>query len=1555
MPNEEAKLRDYLNRVMTDLRQTRGRLRAAESREQEPIAIVGMACRFPGGVKSPEELWRLVADGRDAMSGFPTDRGWDLDRLYDPDPDQLGTSYATEGAFLADAADFDAAFFGISPREAVAMDPQQRLLLETAWEVFERAGIDPTSVKGSRTGVFVGAIATDYAVVLQQSPADVEGYRTGTTGSVMSGRISYVFGLEGPAVTLDTACSSSLVALHLGCQALRRDECSLALAGGATVMSTPVGFVEFSRQRGLAADGRCKAFAAAADGTGWGEGVGLLLLERLSDAERNGHPVLAVVRGSAVNQDGASSGLSAPNGPSQQRVIRNALAAARLSASDVDAVEAHGTGTTLGDPIEAQALLATYGQDRPAGRPLWLGSVKSNLGHTQAAAGVLGVMKMVLAMRAGVLPPTLHVDAPTPEVDWSAGAVSLLTQPQEWAVNGRPRRAGVSAFGISGTNVHMILEEYAGPAVEPAATASAATASVPDAVAVPWVLSARSPHALRAQAERLRSVVETDPELRLADIGFSLVTTRAALRHRAVVVVPSREAGQAGLAALAAGEPAANLVTGVVRPDARRVVFVFSGQGSQWAGMGLELARSSPVFAARLRECGEALAPHTGWSLLDVLGDEEALGRVEVVQPALFAVMVSLAELWRYHGVEPAAVVGHSQGEIAAACVAGALSLEDAAKVVALRSAALVGLSGRGGMVSVSLPADEVGQRIAAWDDRLSVAAVNGPATVIVSGEPEALDELLAGCEADGVRARRVAVGYASHSAQIDTIRDQLSEALAGVSPQAATVPMVSTVTGDWVDPSTLDASYWFDNLRRTVRFHEAVQRLQDEGYGLLVECSPHPVLAVGIPDTPAVGSLRRDDGGPARFLTSLAEAYLHGVAVDWRLAGRRVDLPTYAFQRQRFWLQPTTQADAVELGLQPTAHPLLGAVVALADGGVVLTGRLSARSHPWLADHTVAGTVLVPGTALVELAVRAGDEVGCGHLEELTLELPLALPEQGGVQVQVSVGETDGSGRRPVTLASRREDQAEHADWTRHASGVLAGSADPPAFDLAEWPPPGAQQVPTEGFYAGLAAGGYGYGPAFQGLRAAWRRGDEVFAEVVLPEEQRADAARYGIHPALLDAALHGWAAGPVAGGGLRLPFAWTGVTLHATGATALRVRLAAAGADAVSVQAADASGQPVFHAGSLVSRAVSPAQLLAARDTRFDALFRVDWVPVPAQPLAPASNVEMFRCPPAAGGDLAHAVREVTAGVLEVLQATAAPRLAILTRAGELAHAAVPGLVRSAQTEQPDRFVLVELDGDDESMLGAALAAGEPELRVRGGQVLAPRLARADSGGAALVPPAGPWRLDTTGTGTLEGLALLPAPQVQQPLGEGQVRVAMRAAGLNFRDVLVGLGMVPGQVGMGAEGAGVVVDVGPGVSGVAPGDRVLGLVVDAFGPTALADHRALARMPEGWSFVQAASVPIVFLTAYFGLVDVGRLRAGEKVLVHAGAGGVGMAAVQLARHLGAEVYATASPAKWDTLRALGLDDEHIASSRDLAFAGRFPVMDVVLSSLAGQFVDAS
>ncbi|GAA0401711.1 type I polyketide synthase [Streptomyces luteireticuli] len=1019
MANEE-KLLENLKWVTNELRQAHRRLRDIEAEQQEPVAVVGMACRFPGGVRSPEDLWRLLADGADAIGPFPDDRGWDLEGLYDPDPDKPGTSYARDGGFLSGATEFDPAFFGISPREALAMDPQQRLLLETSWEVFERAGIDPASLKGEQAGVFVGSNGQDYGSLLLTGAEELEGHLgTGSAASVASGRLSYTFGLEGPAVTVDTACSSSLVALHLAVQALRSRECSLALAGGVTVMATPNAFIDFARQRGLSADGRCKAFAAAADGTGWGEGVGMLLVERLSDARKNGHQVLAVVRGSAVNQDGASNGLTAPNGPSQQRVIRAALANARVAADEVDAVEAHGTGTTLGDPIEAQALLATYGRERADGRPLYLGSVKSNIGHTQAAAGVAGVIKMVMAMREGVLPRSLHIDEPTPHVDWSSGGVELLTESREWPGTGRPRRAAVSSFGVSGTNSHVIVEQAPEPGddgPEGGGPENGATGVGAAPAVLPWALSAKHDTALREQAARLRAHVEARPDVAPVDIAHSLVTARSAFGHRAVVLGGDRGELLAGLAALAAGEPAANVVEGVAHGPGK-TAFVFPGQGSQWAGMAQELLDTAPAFAARMTECEKALSAFTDWSLTGVLRGAEGapgLDRVDVVQPVLWAVMVSLAEVWRSYGVRPSAVVGHSQGEIAAAVVSGALSLEDGARVVALRSRAIEALAGRGGMVSVPLPVDGVRELIARWDGRVSVAAVNGPTSVVVSGEVAALDELMAHCEAEDIRARRIPVDYASHSAVVEEIRERILEVLAPVVPLKPEVPFFSTVTGEWLTDAATDADYWYRNLRRTVELEGAVRSLTEQGFRCFVEVSPHPVLTVPLRETAeaagdepvaVAGTLRRDLGGLRQFLTSLAEVQVRGVTPDWDAvlgdcARRRVDLPTYAFRRQRIW--PERVADDAPGG----GRVVLTAGADEADPG--LGGKLAGMTG---AERTRALLDLVRGHTAAVLGHAGAESVGAGQAFK-----ELGFDSLTAVALRNRIGEATGL-QLPATL----------------------------------------------------------------------------------------------------------------------------------------------------------------------------------------------------------------------------------------------------------------------------------------------------------------------------------------------------------------------------------------------------------------------------------------------------------------------------------------------------------------------------------------------------------
>ncbi|WP_189712103.1 type I polyketide synthase, partial [Streptomyces phaeofaciens] len=1332
----------------------------------EPVAIVGMACRFPGGVDSPESLWRLVSRGEDAVSGFPDNRGWDVESLYDPDPDAPGRSYVREGGFLHDADRFDADFFGISPREALAMDPQQRLLLETAWEAFERAGIDPTTLRGSRGGVFVGAMAQDYGPRMHEADERVHGHvLTGTTVSVLSGRLAYVFGLEGPAVTVDTACSSSLVALHQAVRSLRRGESTLALAGGVAVMAAPGMFVEFSRQRGLAPDGRCKAFAASADGTAWAEGVGVLVLERLSDARRHGHRVLAVVRGSAVNQDGASNGLTAPNGLAQQKAVRAALADAGLTPADVDAVEAHGTGTRLGDPIEAQALLATYGQDRPAERPLWLGSLKSNIGHAQAAAGVGGVIKMVLALKHGLLPRTLHVDEPTPHVDWTTGAVSLLTEQRPWPDTDRPRRAAVSSFGISGTNAHVILEQA--PEAEPDATAPVATSPV-----VPLVLSAHDPRSLRAQAERLGDFLrENAPDARL--VAGELTQGRAVLAHRAVVVGGDQEQLLAGLDALATGGEDPGLVTG--HGEAGRPVFVFPGQGSQWTGMAVELLDTCAVFAESIAACEAALASHVEWSLSEVLRRGEPLNRVDVVQPALFAVMVSLAAVWRSLGVEPAAVVGHSQGEIAAAVVAGALSLDDGAKIAALRSRAILKLAGHGGMVSLPLSSKDATELLKRWPDRISIAALNGPSTTVVAGDATALDELLTHCETEGVHARRIDVDYASHTAHVEAIESDLAEALKGITPRTSTVPFYSTVTGEPIDTAKLHAGYWYTNLRQTVLLEPTLKRLTEDGHTSYLECSPHPVLVPAIDETTeghVTGTLRRDEGGWQRLLTSAAHLHTHGTPITWPTSHtHHIDLPTYPFQRNRYWLETTPSAT----GAEPTGHPLLTLTTTLPDLTDLRTGRLTPDTHTWLTDHAVHGTPLVPGTAVLDLALHAAGHTGAPYVEELTLHAPLPLHPGESQTLQLITTPPDPiTGHRTLTLHST----TDHRTFTHHATAALT-PLPAPAAAIRPWSE--AEQkvlAPVEGLYERLAEAGFGYGSAFRGLRSRGRLGADVVAEVRLPDELREDAGRFGVHPALLDAALHACLPDGTDGTeDVRLPFAWSGVTLHATGADTLRVRLSPAGPDAVSLAAFDEAGQLAVSVASVTLRAVTAERFRAAvRAQRQEPLYEVRWTALPTEGVGTGAGAAVLVGPAFAGlpapsypdlpalvadggavpstvvvgcrggaDEVPVAVHEVLVRALELLREWLADdrfadgRLVLVTRGAvavrdgedvsDLAAAAVWGLVRSAQSEHPGRLVVADVDDDPESFRALTafvdrVGAAEPQLAVRAGEVFGARL---------------------------------------------------------------------------------------------------------------------------------------------------------------------------------------------------------------------------------------
>ncbi|NEB41123.1 type I polyketide synthase [Streptomyces sp. SID14515] len=1361
----------------------------ATGKSDEPIAIVGMACRFPGGVGSPDDLWDLVTAGTDAMGPFPADRGWNAEGI---------------GGFVHDVTEFDPAFFGISPREAMAMDPQQRLLLEVSWEALERAGIDPTGLKGSPTAVMAGASAVDYAALVANSTHGDDGFAmSGNSGSIISGRISYTLGLEGPALTIDTGCSSALVALHTAAGSLRSGECSLALAGGVAVMATPVAFAEFERQDGLAGNGRCKAFSDDADGTGWGEGAGMLVLERLSDARRNHHPVLAVIQGSAVNQDGASNGITAPNGPSQQRVIRQAVANAQLTPHDIDVVEAHGTGTRLGDPIEAQALLATYGQDRE--HPLWLGSVKSNIGHTQAAAGAAGVIKMVQALRHGVLPRTLHVEEPSRHVDWAAGSVELLTEQRLWPDTGRPRRAGVSAFGISGTNAHLILEQ-APVSPEPEADT--------DAPIPPILLSARTPGALRAQARELLAHLGDRPAAPLRALARSLAVGRAGWEHRAAVVTPDREALRRALTGLAEGRAEPELIRG--RAGEGRLAMLFSGQGAQRAGMGKELYAQLPAFAAALDAVCAELDPRLRTVLFapEDSPDGLLLHRTGYAQLGLFAVEVALFRQLESWGVRPDYVLGHSVGEIAAAHVSGILSLADAAALVSARARLMQELPSGGAMLAAQAGEAEVAELLDAHGHELSLASVNGPRAVVLSGTAAAVAAAEAILSGQGKRTKRLRVSHAFHSALMEPMLADFTETLTGLSFAPPRIPIVSNLTGLLADDHMATPDYWVEHVRRTVRFADGVATLAQRGVTTYLEVGPDGTLTAlaeeCVPSPEAhrfTAAQRRGRPEADALFTALGHLYTVGTAIDWpsvhQTTGHLVDLPTYPFQHQRFWpsVRPGGTADLNAVGLAADGHPLLGAAVALPDsGGLLHTGRLSVDGQPWLVGHAVGGRPLLPGTAYVDMVLHVGAQAGCDRIDELTLEAPLLLPEHGGTAIQVALGAPNESGRRPVTVHAQLDSTGPEQSWQRLAAGTLsAAPAEAPAdAGLASWPPPGAVQLPIEGGYERFAAWGLEYGWPFTAVRSLWRRDTELFAELQLDS---VDVSGYGLHPALLDAALQALGLDPAATEAAGVPFTWSGVTLHATGATALRARLTS-GDNGLRVDLADNAGGPVATVQSLALRPMSAEHVSSA--ARQGSLLQLEWVPVPAAaaPATPepwvflgsgllppglplvqyddlrdmARAVKAGMAPPpvvvlpcaGSGAQPPATVDAATQQALKAIQEWLADgvfdrsRLVVVTRGAvgdiqDLAAAAVWGLVRTAQSEHPGRIILVDLDSDSHRALPAAVATAcavdEPQIAVRDNVLLVPRLLPVRATAASAQPvwdPAGAV-LVTGATGAL------------------------------------------------------------------------------------------------------------------------------------------------------------------------------------------------------------
>ncbi|MFD9464720.1 SDR family NAD(P)-dependent oxidoreductase [Streptomyces sp. NPDC060027] len=1511
-------------------------------RRDDDIAIISMACRFPGGADDPEALWRLLAAGEDAVGEVPAGR-WDTQGLYDPDPEATGKAYTLRGGFLTGIDRFDATFFGISPREAAAMDPQQRLLLQTGWEAIERAGIVPETLNGSSTGVYVGLYDSGY---LASAPLDrLDGHvGTGSASSVASGRIAYTLGLQGPAVTVDTACSSSLVALHLAARALAGGECDLALAGGATLLVTPRGHVEFSRLRGLSPSGRCSPFSTEADGVVWAEGCGLVLLKRLADARRDGDRVLAVVKGSAINQDGRSQGLSAPNGPAQERVLRAALGDAGLRPDDLDYVEAHGTGTRLGDPIEGRALASVFGPGRPADRPLGVGSLKSNIGHTQAAAGIGGVIKTVLSLGHERLPASLHAETPTEHVDWADGGLRVHSGAEAWPRrDDRVRRAGVSAFGISGTNAHVVLEEAPEDLIRPAATPTPtaapsptaaptpASASAPTPTAAPtptpvrprtaepalFPLSARTLPALRGQAARLLDALAAPPRPALPDVAGTLTHHRTHFEHRAVVRAADHDELLTALRGLAEGNPDPDLVVGPQRTlPPGKLAFVFPGQGAQWSGMARELLDRSPVFADELDRCDAALRPFTDWSVAAVLrGDEGApsLERVDVVQPVLFAVMVSLAAVWRARGVRPDAVIGHSQGEVAAACVAGALSLNDAAAVVALRSQALTEVSGTGTMAVVALPHTEVEARLADLGGRVSVAAVNSGRSTVIAGDVEPLDALLADLDREQVFVRRLDVDYASHSARVEPLRATILDELDGVTTSPTAVAWYSTVTGEPVTEE-LEADYWYTNLREPVRFAPAVERMAADGYRHFVELSPHPSLVTAVrtvaedrghDDLFAVGSLRRDEDGPACLDRAAAELHVHGRRIDWRRVvpdAEAADLPTYAWDPQSYWIEPESGSGAVASGLfDRAAHPLLGVQLQSADETRwTFRNEWSPATADWLPDHAVFGRTVVSGTTVMELC-RAALAVARpdvpGDVTDLLLLAPLVLPETGTVEVSVEVVTTASAPE--VTVHSRPRGR-EAQGWTLHATASAAAPAPVTAARPPVWPE-AAEPAWSADTYVRLAALGLGYGPSFQGVRSAvtTTADGELLARLSLPTVARDATDPYPVHPALLDAALHVAAALDAPDGRVLLPVAVGRCVLPPGGAsdlTALVRRSGGSGTDlTLDVTLWDTDGLPAGRLEGVRLRAADPADLNGASENARH-LYEVAWTALTEQPAAvpgaawtvhgdrsdpevaaalrglSAAGVQVretgadivvrFWPRPAVDAEPAAAAKELAAEALAELRALIAPaddrppartvwvtHGAVATGAGDtvpgLAQSVLWGLARSARTEHPHLgLTLLDLgDSEPADALPTAVAhADEPELASRDGSLLVPRLVRARAADALRIPAGDCYEL--AGPAADPTLRAVESPA----LTPGRVRIQVHAVA------------VPGPGGERPRTAcaGVVTETAADVTDLSPGLRVVALADTPPGSVAVADARLVAILPDDLPFTTAAALPL-------------------------------------------------------------------------------------------------
>lgn len=1628
----------------------------AAARTDEPIAIIAVSCRFPGA-PDPEAFWELLSGGVDAIREVPEDR-FDIDEFYDPDPATPGTIYTRFGGFLDEIEGFDPEFFGISPREAAWIEPQQRLMLETVWEGLERAGYAPSELRGSRTGVFVGVAANEYAHLLSAESLDkIEPYFiTGNALNAVSGRVAFALGLEGPAVAVDTACSSSLVAVHQACQALHSGDCDVALAGGVNVLLSPVTSIAASRARMLSPVGRCKTFDAAADGYVRSEGCGVLVLKRLSDAVRDGDRVAAVIPSSAVNQDGASSGLTVPNGRAQQRLIDTALARAGLAGGDVDYLEAHGTGTPLGDPIEVQAAGAAYGAGRDANRPLLMGSVKTNIGHLESASGAAGLIKVVLSLQHGVLPASLHFDTPSPHIPWDSLPVRVVDKPTPWQANGRPRRAGVSSFGFTGTNAHVLIEEA--PAL-PVSADEHAAASDGAALHV-LALSARSPEALVAVAQRYRSWLDAHPQADIADVCLTAGAGRSHFEHRAALVVDSVPSAGAGLAELAEGR----LRPGVVRgecADRPTTAWLFTGQGSQYPGMARELMQSEPVFADTVTRCADAIDAMLPRPLLEVLfaadrtgAAGETLQHTSFAQPALFAVEMGLARLWQSWGIEPDVVLGHSVGQYVAACVAGVFSLEDGARLIAERGRLFGSLPEGGRMVAVFADSKLV-EHAAGEFPRVSVAAYNGPNTVL-SGPGAELEQIVARLADDGIRCSWLATSHAFHSELLEPVLDEFESYAARLQFAAPTLPLVCNRTGAVLTADIpLDAGYWRRHSRQPVQFAECVRTVAALGCSVLMEIGPQPVLAgAAVQVWPehlaaprAIVSLRKGVADRRQVAEALAVAYVSGhrptFAALHQQPRRRLELPTYPFQHRRFW--PKTSAIAVD---GTAVSGILGSVKDLASGDSVYTSRLSVKSQPWLSDHVIYGTVVVPGATYAAMALAAAGPPA--RVRDVFFYEPIILPEKDSREVQLTLHPLEDGAGFSFQVHSRPYGVRD-AEWSLNADGTVvtgeeAAPEQPAAIDeVIER----LERMRPQQLFETFADMELAWGPTWSGsLKSLWLGDGEAIGDITTGAELAEQLGAEPMHPVLLDlctgVAFPAFPALLAAEQGVHdlfLPLRYGQVMLREKMPRRFycHARWRAGALDSeTQVFDLDFVGRDGRHLGGIseftVKRAPREALLRGLGGDATRLLYALGWHEVPAPPApdeaaavggswlvagfdelaealpgcvtidrvaggadhellgqllaqarqrgAPFSGVVWRSAGRSETESGAHAAARLETEIGQLLsavhtgQADTAGGLAdglwivteraVATESGEPVdpvQAALWGLGRTIGNEEPALHCrLVDHDGSTEAvrLLAGLLAApgSEPELALRQGKLLAPRLLHWARSGHLTVPRAADYALAPTERGAIDNLRLIETEVA--PPEDGYVQVRVEAAGLNFRDVLNVLGLYPGDPGpIGGDFAGVITQLGDGVTGLEVGQRVYGFMQGAFASRFNVPAQLLAPIPDGVAAVQAATIPAAALTVRLAF-DWAQLQPGDRVLIHAASGGVGLAAIQMAQQHGATVFATASTYKRAALRKLGV--QHVYDSRSTDFADQILAdtdgagVDVVLNSLTGEgFVEAT